>query len=265
MDLSREDWDEFERGVSLFNAGKFWHAHEAWEEVWKRRREDERLVFQALIQVAAAYHHLLVKKNYTGLVNNLAKAHEKLKAFEPEYLGVSITPLVRAVELAQEESASLDQEELGKFNLNLIAKLEFRKPPNPDLLVEFRDVLRSEEFKEGLRLFNTAYYWEAHEQWEELWRELQGETKVMTQVFVQIAAAYSFLSLARPSSSKYLLEKGLEKLASYGNVLKDLELEELLTSMKKHLKTIDQNQAAGHHDRHAPVIRLRPNAHNGES
>src|SRR5437867_13299497 len=81
LEMSVEDWAEFGHGVTLFNSGKFWHAHEAWEQVWLRHAEDERLFFQGLIQLAAAYHHLIVKKNYRGLMNNFDKAWQKLEVF----------------------------------------------------------------------------------------------------------------------------------------------------------------------------------------
>jgi hypothetical protein len=42
--------------VDLFNAGYFWEAHEAWEELWvaRPRRSAEALLLQGLIQTAAA-------------------------------------------------------------------------------------------------------------------------------------------------------------------------------------------------------------------
>ncbi|HVR41288.1 MAG TPA: DUF309 domain-containing protein [Thermoanaerobaculia bacterium] len=49
---------EIERGVHLFNAHEFWHAHEAWEEVWLRSHGEEKQFLQGLIQLAAAYHHI---------------------------------------------------------------------------------------------------------------------------------------------------------------------------------------------------------------
>ncbi len=67
LSLSTEDWHEVEHGIKLFNAGKFWHAHEAWELVWQRQAEDERLFFQGLIQLAAAYHHLVTQRPPDGI------------------------------------------------------------------------------------------------------------------------------------------------------------------------------------------------------
>ncbi len=46
------------RGVELFNAHEFWHAHEAWEEMWLASSGEEKQFLQGLIQLAAAYHHV---------------------------------------------------------------------------------------------------------------------------------------------------------------------------------------------------------------
>jgi len=44
-------------GVRLYNAGRFWEAHEAWETVWRAAPAAERAAWQGLIQAAAAMLH----------------------------------------------------------------------------------------------------------------------------------------------------------------------------------------------------------------
>jgi len=46
----------FVRGVELYEAGRFWDAHEAWEELWREEPRDsaESALLQGLIQCAAA-------------------------------------------------------------------------------------------------------------------------------------------------------------------------------------------------------------------
>jgi len=44
-------------GVSLYNAGRFWEAHEALETVWRASEGVERTLWQGLIQAAAAMLH----------------------------------------------------------------------------------------------------------------------------------------------------------------------------------------------------------------
>ena len=46
------------RGVALFNGLRYWHAHEAWETLWRAADEEERDFYQGLIMVAAGLLHL---------------------------------------------------------------------------------------------------------------------------------------------------------------------------------------------------------------
>lgn len=45
-----------ERGMAELNAGRFFEAHEAWEEAWSEETGDARILLQGLIQAAVAYH-----------------------------------------------------------------------------------------------------------------------------------------------------------------------------------------------------------------
>lgn len=45
------------RGVALYNAGRFWRAHESLEIVWRQSAPPERPLWQGLIQAAAAMLH----------------------------------------------------------------------------------------------------------------------------------------------------------------------------------------------------------------
>lgn len=233
ISMNEEDWAEFERGVRLFNTGKFWHSHEAWELVWQSHDEDERLFFQGLIQLAAAYHQLLEKENYRGMINNFDKAYEKLEVFQPEYLGVFVKPLLHFIEEGKKEAEGHGANGLQHFNYNLIPKLQFHRPENPDLMVELRDIIRDGEFLEGVRLFNAGYHWEAHEKWEDVWRGHEGNAKSFLQAFVQLAAGYSFIRLSKPTSAKYLFEKSLEKFQEFENISCGIELHPLAEAARE--------------------------------
>jgi hypothetical protein len=51
--------DAYLEGVRLFNAGRYYDAHEVLEEIWRTcaKESPERLFYQALIQIAAACLH----------------------------------------------------------------------------------------------------------------------------------------------------------------------------------------------------------------
>jgi uncharacterized protein len=74
------------QGQALFNAGRFWEAHEAWEAAWRVERGDVRRMLHGLIQVAAGCHHALVTGRAAGAVKLLASGLEKLESL-PDDLG----------------------------------------------------------------------------------------------------------------------------------------------------------------------------------
>ena len=255
LDMTAEDWQEFEHGVRLFNEGKLWNSHEAWEQVWLRHNEDERLFFQGLIQLAAAYHQLVTKQSFRGMINNLDKAHAKLIVFKPEYLGILVTPLLKFIEQAKKEAGRLGDEGLDEFNYNLIPKLQFHKPSNPDLLVEIVAIVRSAQFAEGVKLFNTGYYWEAHEALEDVWREQEGgDAKVFVQAFVQMASGYSFIKLCKLSSAIYLFEKAIEKFREYEMINSGVKIVPLIEGLQKSLEAIRLHSLNGSKPFKAPGV-----------
>lgn len=58
--MSKTTWDsDLQRGVEDFNTHRWWHAHEAWEQVWKELSDRRvRAGLQALIQVCGILYHL---------------------------------------------------------------------------------------------------------------------------------------------------------------------------------------------------------------
>jgi predicted metal-dependent hydrolase len=118
--FTNEDREEFDRGIRLFNEGKFWHAHEAWEQVWRRHPEDSRLFIQGLIQMAAAYHLLIEKRRYSGARSNFNKALARLRLFEPDFLNLPLTEFIRAIERAQDEIRKLEKSSEAKIDLAVV-------------------------------------------------------------------------------------------------------------------------------------------------
>jgi len=260
LEMTTEDWQEFEHGVQLFNSGKFWNSHEAWEEVWRRHDEDERLFLQGIIQLAAAFHQLVGRKSFKGMMNNFDKANTKLELFRPEFLGVQVDPLLEAIRWSKEEALRLGDAELEKFNVNKIPKMMFRKPTNPDLMVGMRDFIRSAEFGEGLKNFNTGYFWEAHEIWEESWRDQEAEAKEFAQSFVQLAGGYSFLKQGKVGSAKYLFEKAVERLRQFEYLECGVEITPLIQQLERLMGELDGLPPNGNINgrMEKPVITLKP-------
>ncbi len=125
--LSADDWRVYEEGWLLFNDREFWKAHEKWETIWKRHPEESRIFFQGIIQLAAAYHLLLVKKRYGGMRSNFQKAAEKLSIFPSPFLRVDVKRLLSAIELATTEVDRIGTAQLDRFDVNLIPSVRFTR------------------------------------------------------------------------------------------------------------------------------------------
>lgn len=80
-------------GVALFNGGRYWHAHEAWETLWRAAQDEDRDFYQGLIMVAAGLLHLQ-RRNARGARNKLAEGLAKLEKYEPAHRGVVVGELV---------------------------------------------------------------------------------------------------------------------------------------------------------------------------
>jgi predicted metal-dependent hydrolase len=87
----------FREGTSLFNGVRYWHAHEAWETLWRAADDDERAFFQGLIQVAAGLLHLQ-RRNRRGALTKLEEGLSKLQAFEPAHHGIFVSELIGRAE-----------------------------------------------------------------------------------------------------------------------------------------------------------------------
>lgn len=107
--LSQEERILLEAGAALFDEAKFWHAHEAWEDLWndlKRRAatEDEILLVQGLIQTAALLlHHQ--RKNVGGVQKQWAKLQPKLASWTTAW-GFDIARHLAVIQTYAEDNAT---------------------------------------------------------------------------------------------------------------------------------------------------------------
>lgn len=128
------DWSDFRRGVALFNGGSYWHAHEAWEAVWIRKRElPAQRFFKGLIQLAAA-HHQRTRRRQEGMLIHSERALAKLQPFAPAFLGVAVDPLLKFLRAGQEEARKLGKVRLDEFDAGLIPIIVLNPTPG-----DFRD------------------------------------------------------------------------------------------------------------------------------
>lgn len=102
--LDRTAWDH---GVTLFDEGDFWHAHEAFEGPWLRAEGLEKHFLAGVILLAASLHKARALSNARGGRRNYAKALSHLALVPDRYYGVDVRRLEATV-LAALQDASLE-------------------------------------------------------------------------------------------------------------------------------------------------------------
>jgi len=94
------------RYFELFNAGEYWEAHEALEEVW---RETGDRFLRGLIVFAAAFVHVQ-RNNPSGCRKVLEKCVAWLTPYRPRRWGLDVDRVVAHSELCLERLRSLPEE-----------------------------------------------------------------------------------------------------------------------------------------------------------
>ena len=90
------DFERVSTGISLFNRGEFFDAHEVLEDVWRPSTEPERKFLQGLIQVAVALHHHS-KGNTAGATSLLRRAARNLEGYPDDFCGIVLGSLRQTV------------------------------------------------------------------------------------------------------------------------------------------------------------------------
>jgi uncharacterized protein len=86
------DW--LAEGLRLFNEGRFYDAHEVWEDLWRATTDPSlRICYQGLIQAAVGLYHL-DRRNQTGARSQLGKSIRNLQAGAGNATGLDIESLI---------------------------------------------------------------------------------------------------------------------------------------------------------------------------
>lgn len=92
------DWEHggLAEGLACYRRREFFDAHEHWEDVWRASAEPEKTFLQALIHIAAAFHHL-ERKNMTGAELQLRRALRKLEPYHEGFGGLAVEDMRQSV------------------------------------------------------------------------------------------------------------------------------------------------------------------------
>src|SRR5215470_17936224 len=104
--------DPFQTGIDFFNSGRYFEAHEAWEDVWRSTHGPLRFFYQGLVQAAVGLHHL-ERGNRNGAAAQLQKSLSKLEQYPETFCGIDnrrlIADLRRALETMTPQPIRLER------------------------------------------------------------------------------------------------------------------------------------------------------------
>ena len=114
-------------GIAQFNRGEFFEQHETLELLWRAEPRDIRYLYQGILQIGVAFHHLR-KLNHHGAVYMLTRGQRYLAPFAPACQRVDVQALLDAAAAALREVERLGASRLAEFDWNLVPKVRVEWP-----------------------------------------------------------------------------------------------------------------------------------------
>ena len=109
---------------------------------------------------------------------------------------------------------------------------------------------------EGIHLFNTRKFFEAHEALEIVWLRAKGDRKTFLHGLIQVAAAFHHYTHRNPAGFRSLLEKGCKKLEGFGAQAEGLDLAGLMLELRPWREHFDRSSYHAHPASPLPRIKL---------
>jgi len=110
-----------EEGLRLFNAGRFFEAHEVLETAWRAERRPVRELYRGILQVGVGFYHI-TRGNFSGAHKLFQRAFRWLQPFPDLCQGIHLAPF----RLKILEIDSCLQQEMPAPSIERLQRLFFR-------------------------------------------------------------------------------------------------------------------------------------------
>ena len=97
-------------------------------------------------------------------------------------------------------------------------------------------------FEKALEYFNSGYYFEAHDAFEELWMDGRDPKKLFFQGLVQLSTGFYHLVMKNLKGAESQLSKGIEKLREYHPSCEGIDIGGLIKQVETCLSAIRNTQ-----------------------
>jgi uncharacterized protein len=105
--------------IAQFNRGAYFEQHETLELLWRTEQREVRRLYQGILQVGVAFHHLR-RRNYHGTVYMLTRGARYLTPFSPRCQDIDVERLLIDAATALRAVEQLGPDRLGDFDWQLV-------------------------------------------------------------------------------------------------------------------------------------------------
>lgn len=116
------------RGIDQFNAGAFFDQHETLEDLWRAETRTVRRLYQGILQIGVAMHHLR-RGNHHGVVTMLARGADHLRPFAPVCQAVDVADLIAGAARVRRAVDRLGPHRLDAFDWSLAPTVKWAADP----------------------------------------------------------------------------------------------------------------------------------------
>jgi len=111
-------------GLRLFNAGKYFEAHEALEDAWNAEEGDAKNLYQGILQIAVTYHHI-TRGNYSGALKVHERSQKWLNGLPDICKGIHVRQLQNDAKKVMHELQRPGAERINEFDTTLLKPVKW--------------------------------------------------------------------------------------------------------------------------------------------
>ena len=110
------------RGVAQFNRREYWECHETLEVLWRSEPRPVRDLYQGVLQVGVAFHHLM-NRNYPGALKLLRRGLPRLRDLPEVCQGLHVAELHRDARAVHDHIVALGPDRVAEFDVDTLPRI----------------------------------------------------------------------------------------------------------------------------------------------
>jgi len=111
-------------GLRLFNAGRYFEAHESLETAWNAETGKVRELYRGILQIAVVYLHI-TRGNYQGAVKVYRRSQRWMQDWPEVCRGIQVEELRRNAAAAMVAVENLGESNISRFDLSLLKPISW--------------------------------------------------------------------------------------------------------------------------------------------